>query len=800
MIESRPKHQPGYPLPGELVRIRESRWRVISCTPHLSAHGAAQGTAATLEVAGADTGANAGGTRATFLIPFEPWQRLALGQHPKSVSTGRWRRLARRVVADATPSWVSLRAAPRARLTLIPFQLEPAMALVRGHACRFLIADAVGLGKTVQAGLMIAETLLRVPGARALVVAPAGLRDQWREELAERFTLEPKVLDAGSLAHARSELPDGTNPWAVTRLAIASIDFVKRPDVLRALEGLVWDLVVFDEAHALGGRSDRAAAAAALAGRGRAVVMLTATPHSGDDEAFGRMCTLGDLGEHSPLMTFRRSRTVLGSPPDRHTRILRVRPTPDEQAMHDALHEYARVVSSESHGSTGVHLAVSVLTRRASSSAASLAASVRRRISFLAALRDPLDEGLPSPQLTLPFGFAEDDDAPGQELSRPALADRNEELARLDHLGELADAAARGESKLAALARFLRRIDEPAIVFTEYRDTLATLSAALGREPAQLHGGLSPRERQQAARGFTHGQARLLLATDAASEGLNLHHRCRLVVHLEVPWTPLKLEQRTGRVDRFGQQRTVHAVHLLAAGTAEEDLAARVASRAQQAGAALGSDHSSPDGSSLDGSSLDDARGECARIEGVRRLDRNAAAEVPHRPVVAIRKTTARRRTPPSQLWGYHLPIVDADGRLVWTALRGITTTLQFTPRASAIRLLRESVACPAIRELATDAARLELFRLQAEAGPVLDAMVTREQAIEDALRGQRARLSAALLQPGLFERRREHAVSAQRRMLDEAVARVEARLASLAALRTLRTGEPRPVFGLGFA
>ena len=799
MTESRPTPLPSYPLPGELVRIRDVRWRVISCTPHGAAQGeaqgAAQGAAATLEVAGADARADSSGARATFLLPFEPWNRLAPGHCPQSVSAGRWRRLVRRVVADATPSWTSLRAAPRARLTLIPFQLEPVLALVRGQACRFLIADAVGLGKTIQAGLMIAETLLRVPGARALVVAPAGLRDQWREELAERFALEPQVLDAGSLARAQSQLPDGTNPWAVTRLAITSIDFVKRPDVVRALEGLIWDLVVFDEAHALGGRSDRAAAAGLLAGRGRAVVMLTATPHSGDDEAFGRLCALGDLAGGFPLMTFRRSRTVLGSPTGRHTRILRVRPTPDEQAMHDALHDYATAVASERHEIAGAHLAVSVLTRRASSSAASLAASLRRRISLLASLRDPLDGGLPSPQLTLPFGLADDDDAPGDELSAPALADRDEELTRLAHLCGLADVAARGESKVAALGRFLRRIDEPAMVFTEYRDTLGTLAAALGGEPALLHGGLSQRERREAAHRFTHGSARLLLATDAASEGLNLHHRCRLVIHLEVPWTPVRLEQRTGRVDRFGQQRTVHAVHLLAGGTAEEEIAARVARRARQASAALDSEDSSPDDSSRDS-----ARLECARIEGVRLLDRNAAVDVPYRPVVTIVKTTARRRRPPSQLWGYHLPIVDADGLLVWTALRGIAATLQYTPRAGAIRLLRQSVACPAIVELAADAARLELSRLQSEARPALDAMVSREEAIDHAVRGQRARVSAALLQPGLFDRRREHSTSAQRRMLDEAVARVEARLASLAALRSLRTGNPRPVFGLGFA
>ena len=760
------------PLPGELVRIRDSRWRVIRCTPH--------GAAATLEVAGAEAGARR--ARATFLIPFDRWDRLALDPRPQLVSSRRWRRVARRLLADATPSWTSLRAAARARLTLIPFQLEPAMALVRGRACRFLIADAVGLGKTVQAGLMIAETLDRFPGARALVVTPAGLRDQWREELTERFALEPKVLDAASLAQALAELPGGTNPWAVTPLAITSIDYVKRPDVMRSLEGLVWDVVVFDEAHALGGRSDRAAAAGMLASRGRAVVMLTATPHSGDDEAYGRMCALGDLAGGFPLLTFRRGRAAIGLQSTRHTRVLRIRPTPAERAMHDALHEYAALASGQ-----GAHLAVSVLTRRASSSAASLAASLARRINLLSAIH----EGAPPPQLALPFGSAgEDDDAPGDELGFPALADRHEELARLDHLRGLAETAAGRESKVAALVRFLRRIDEPAIVFTEYRDTLATLATALGGEPAELHGGLSQRERRDAARRFTHGAASLLLATDAASEGLNLHHRCRLIIHLEMPWTPLRLEQRTGRVDRLGQRRTVHAVHLLAAGTTEEEVASRVAERARQADTVL--DAGEP--------WREDGRLECTRIEDARRLSDAAATAAPHRAVVTVAKTTARRRRSPSQLWGYHLPIVDADGQPVWTALRGIEAARHAVPRAGALRLLEESISNPAVLELAAETAQDELSRLQRQTEPALDAMVLRGQAIEQAVRGQRARLWATLLQAGLFDRRRERAASAHTRMLDGAVAEIEARLTLLAALRCLRASPPRPAFGIGFA
>src|SRR5205823_2018424 len=234
--------------------------------------------------------------RARFIVPFDTAQPAGDDtQAPRIVSLEKWRRSARRILADAVPHWTALRAAGRARLNILPFQLEPALALTRGDACRFLIADAVGLGKTIQAGLIIAETLARIGDARVLVVTPAGLREQWRDELASRFDITAEIVDAGSLARAGAQLAPDVNPWAIHAIAITSIDYVKRPDVLRSLESLTWDVVVFDDAHALAGRSDRATAAAALAGRARVLVLLTATPHSGDDTAFARLCELGNL-------------------------------------------------------------------------------------------------------------------------------------------------------------------------------------------------------------------------------------------------------------------------------------------------------------------------------------------------------------------------------------------------------------------------------------------------------------------------------------------------------------------------
>ena len=191
-------------------------------------------------------------TRARFILPFERIDRVALrSSAPRVVTFARWQRTARALLADAVPAWTSLRAAARADLTILPFQLEPAIAVTRGDACRVLIADEVGLGKTIQAGLIVAETIARAPDARVLVISPAGLREQWRGELRSRFDVGAEVLDAEGLARAAAQLVPGVNPWSIQPVAITSIDYVKRPEVMRSLEALTWDVVVFDEAHAL---------------------------------------------------------------------------------------------------------------------------------------------------------------------------------------------------------------------------------------------------------------------------------------------------------------------------------------------------------------------------------------------------------------------------------------------------------------------------------------------------------------------------------------------------------------------
>ena len=175
-------------------------------------------------------------------------------------------------------------------------------------------------------------------------------------------------------------------------------------------------------------------------------------------------------------------------------------------------------------------------------------------------------------------------------LAAPGLADRARERRWLGALADAAAAAAGDERKIAALVRLIRRAREPAIVFTEYRDTLERVAEAIARlaPVARLHGGAHAPGARRGARALRRRRARVLVATDAAGEGLNLQARCRWVIDFELPWTPARLEQRVGRVDRIGQTRRVHALHLVARDTAEALVVSRLVARAGRARRALG--------------------------------------------------------------------------------------------------------------------------------------------------------------------------------------------------------------------
>jgi superfamily II DNA or RNA helicase len=789
--------------PGMFVEARRRRWRVTDARPYddcqlITLSGLGQMNA---------------GDEARLLVPFDTIEPVQPPQRLRFVRTRAWRSACRELLTRGF-SEHHLCTAGRARIDLLPHQLEPAIALIRGHGCRLLLADDVGLGKTIQAGLAIAELRARGAADRILIVTPAGLREQWAEELSRRFDISADVVDFGAVARRASALPYGVNPWTTWPIAISSIDYVKRAEVLAATAACAWDVIVVDEAHGLATDSDRHAAVAALAASAAYVFLLTATPHNGDRRAFASLCAIGSHGDR--LLVFRRTRESVQPGNLRRVHRLFVQPSDDERRMHAMLAGFSRAVRAERGDDTReMWLALAVLHKRAYSSARALALTVERRLSALEPERET------AAQLELPLdehGESDaDDDAP-RWLAAIGLRDKVHERRLLIALAAAASAAAIHETKLSALSRLLRRLREPVIVFTEYRDTLLHIARTVGCPTAILHGGLSRPERAAALRAFAARERTILLATDAAGEGLNLHRGCRTVINLELPWNPMRLEQRIGRVDRIGQRRRVHAFHLIAAGTGEPRLLAGLRDRIARARTDINAPNPLGDARAesddVDGDQrtarqvIDDTSGftagtassyrepdnggpttyledgvVAARRLAIERARLNGGGETmcvhdrPRPPVAArVRNAETRRRLGTKILAVWETGIEDGCGRRISSHAVALAVALTRQPHRQIHRQWLERLLASAAREygpLIEAAARSEGKDVIASVSSFIAARVARERSIN-------AALAPEAFQPGLFDRRAHHAQAAARSVRAQIVDAAARRLAGL--------------------
>jgi len=755
------------------VRVRGERWRVRELRPYercrlftLAGHGVIK----------------------RVLAPFDDVEAIPRIDRWLPVSSRRWRRACRALLGSDTPPG-RLRSASRARIDLMPHQLEPALALLRGAGSRLLLADDVGLGKTIQAGLIVAELLCRGTVERVLILTPAGVREQWVDELSHRFGIRAVHADAAALRQLATALPLGVNPWQTLTVGVASIDYVKRLEVLPAVRDVRWDLVVLDEAHNAAGDSERGDAVRLLADRAAYVVLMTATPHSGDTAAFARLCEFGRLpieerNGSNRLVIFRRTRQRIRGDESRRVHVLRVRPGLAERHMHDALARYRRAVAAE-HGDRA--LALAVLEKRALSSPWSLAQSVDRRLDALADRADTDDRQLILP-LSDPDGEFSSEDVPPLWPTDLALADVREDRRLLTVIAAAAHgAAAHDDSKLRCLRRLLRRVNESVLVFTEYRDTALHLRSALGPRARLLHGGMDRHERTAAIAAFNDDRGSILVATDAAGQGLNLHRSCRFVINVELPWNPMRLEQRIGRVDRIGQSRRVHAVHFVATGTAETSILSRLQDRVARARAAI----DSPDPIALGGGAQSfqdplthgvEGNEHAAAADEMRRL--SVARAIKNEPssndgtpdidrpwVTRVRRRRLRAALAGRPLLIYRISTEDRDGRPVESSI----VALSFSGPASSdpAMLVPRDVIAAWRHAVASVHEPFHAIRLE------------RERAIREAL-------SAAplpLLQPALFDTRAESAHAMRRGAILGAVRETDERLEALA--RAKPTDEP---------
>ncbi len=450
-------------------------------------------------------------------------------------------------------------------LTELQYQRRAAAKAFEGLRPRLLIADAVGLGKTLEVGMILSELIRRGRGERILVVTPRHILEQFQHEMWTRFAIPLVRLDSEGIQRVRRRIPAGRNPFTFYKRAIISIDTLKNAGRYRHhLEGIRWDAVVIDECHNVMNRSAaRNHLVRVLAPRTDALLMLSATPHNGDPESFAELIRLLDPTaiadpravepkniEHLYVRRHKGNAEVAAeagaSWADRLAPTpIPVAPTPAEQQVFT---ELAEVWTHPPEGTraptsgTGATLFPWTLFKAALSSHKALAETVRNR-----------RRNLRGPGGTLTDGSKEPED----------LA-----LARLEELvGAVDDADA---AKLTALVEQLRGIGVDGtgpmrcVVFSERIATLNWLAeqvpGRLGLSKDQvrvLHGGMADVRQMDVIEefGLRDSPVRLLLTGDMASEGVNLHRECHHLIHFDLPWSLITIEQRNGRIDRYGQEQ-----------------------------------------------------------------------------------------------------------------------------------------------------------------------------------------------------------------------------------------------------
>ena len=524
-----------------------------------------------------------------------------------------------KLVVDATPSFrrsrlyleALLRKTPlpisesriavghRQLLDDLAFQRTPARLALQALRPRLLIADSVGLGKTLEVGILLSELIRRGRGDRILVVAPRHILEQFQHEMWTRFAIPLVRLDSEGIQRVRQKIPATRNPFTYYRRVIISIDTLKNAGRYRHhLEGIRWDAVVIDESHNLmnpGTLNNQLARV--LAPRTDALILTSATPHNGKPESFAQLVRMLDPTaianpkqyeradiEHLFVRRHKTSpdvATEVGNAwADRHDPIpVRVTASPAEEAVIDELAEtwlYPRGGRAPNRG--GDPLFPYTLLKAFLSSHHALAETIGNR-------RKRLAEHVPH------HADAQREDAA---------------LAQLDTLvGAIDDSAA---GKLAALVSELQAIGvgpksaTRAVVFSERHATLEwlhrTLPGQLGL-PADavriLHGGLPDVRQQDIVEEFALSDTpvRVLLTGDIASEGVNLHRQCHQLIHFDLPWSLIRIEQRNGRIDRYGQRHspTIRALLLTPAHDqvrGDLDLVARLLDKEHHAHRALG--------------------------------------------------------------------------------------------------------------------------------------------------------------------------------------------------------------------
>ncbi len=508
----------------------------------------------------------------------------------------------------------------------LPHQIHALSRAISGDRVRYLLADEVGLGKTIEAGLVMRELKLRGLVRRTLVVSPKGIATQWVAEMRTHFNEEFRLVlgdDIGTLQRLAPGADQRSSAWSMFDQVIVSLDSVKPMDKRRGwsaervaeynrsrFEDLItagWDLVIVDEAHRLGGSTDQVARyklGKGLAEAAPYVLLLSATPHQGKTDAFHRLMNLLDDDAFPDMDSVSRDRVApyvirtekrkaidTDGKPLFKPRRTQMAPVAWEsrhhlqQLLYEAVTDYVREGYNQALREEKHHIGflMILMQRLVVSSTRAIRTTLQRR---LAALKD--GEQQASLRLAELENGAEGSESPDDEIAELYDMDGQELLDELlkshvsalqsegSHVETLLDAAVRCEqagpdAKTEALIEWIYKLqaeeNEPdlkVLIFTEFVPTQQMLKEFLearGISVVTLNGSMDMEERGAAQDAFRKSH-RVLVSTDAGGEGLNLQF-AHIIINYDIPWNPMRLEQRIGRVDRIGQPKTVQAINFV---------------------------------------------------------------------------------------------------------------------------------------------------------------------------------------------------------------------------------------------
>ena len=475
---------------------------------------------------------------------------------------------------QATANDEKIHIAHKAAMDTVPYQLDPALQALKQPRQRILIADAVGLGKTLEAGILVTELMQRGRGQRILVLTLKSMMTQFQKEFWSRFTIPLTRLDSAGLQRVRGRIPSNHNPFYYYDKSIVSIDTLKQDNEFKGyLEQAYWDIIVIDEAHNVADRgtsSQRAELAQLLATRSDTLIMLSATPHDGRARSFASLMNMLDptaisdpeeYGEGDfagkGLVVRRFKKDIRGQVDaefkERTVHSLKQKASLAEEAAYAVLLEIPFTDKGQFDAEKPGHLIRIGLQKSLFSSPAACEVSVNERLKKLSVQQ----ANSSSEDILAEINSLESFRLALQQIDLPAWSKYQNFI---------------GLIKSAEFAWSKSVTDDRLVIFSERIETLRFLEQQLttdlklkSEQITQLHGGMSDIDQQKIVESFGKSDTplRVLLCSDVASEGINLHYLSHRLVHFDLPWSLMVFQQRNGRVDRYGQTQDPHIYYLI---------------------------------------------------------------------------------------------------------------------------------------------------------------------------------------------------------------------------------------------